>query len=447
MGVVVAATHLGLGQSVAVKLMLPDLATSAELSARFLREARAAAAIHGDHAVRIFDVAAAADGMLYMVMELLEGEDLGHLINRHGALPIAQAVDYILQACDALGDAHAQGIVHRDLKPGNLFLAQSSKGPPILKVLDFGISKSNQVDGGQSGPTLTAPDSMLGTPYYMSPEQFRSAKTVDARADIWSLGLILHKLITGFSAFESDSVREHISMIAADPPAPLRLRRPDAPEGLEAIVLRCLEKDVSLRYQSVSELAAELAPFGLSRPRTEVLVEPQRAVASSLQVRTSSPARETTTPTGNRSTRSPETATATTITSSIPRPFLIPRPTWRVLLAGALPAALLFSAGITAIEGGAGGAAPIVAAPSTSLFASARPASSMPVLSAAVLASGSAAAAAASSSPTPSAPSARASSPRAAGPPALRTPLSPVTASDIKNTPRPSLTTFQPSDL
>jgi len=265
MGVVVAASHLGLGQPVAVKLMLPDLARSAEFSSRFLREARAAAAIRGDHAVRVFDVATAEDGTLYMVMELLVGEDLGQLLAKRGTLPIEEAVDYLLQACDALADAHAQGIVHRDLKPGNLFLARRDKGSPVLKVLDFGISKWSTLEGAQSGPTLTTPESVLGTPYYMSPEQLRNAKSVDARTDIWSLGLILHKLLTGFSAFESDSVGEHFSMIAADPPAPLRLRHPAAPEALEAIVLRCLEKDASRRFQDVGQLATALAPFASAR--------------------------------------------------------------------------------------------------------------------------------------------------------------------------------------
>jgi serine/threonine-protein kinase len=262
MGAVVAAANLALGSRVALKIMLPELADSPEFAARFIREARAAASITGEHVVRVFDVSKMDDGTLYMVMELLDGQDLHQVLKARGPLPIDEAVGWLLEACDALAEAHAHGIVHRDLKPSNLFIVEQTGAKGALKVLDFGISKLTGLQAvNDGGPTLTTADSMLGSPYYMSPEQIRNARTVDARADLWSLGVILHKMLTGFLPFESDSMGEHLSMIAADPPAPLRLRRPDAPAELEAIVLRCLEKDASLRFQNIAQLAAALAPF------------------------------------------------------------------------------------------------------------------------------------------------------------------------------------------
>ena len=262
MGAVVAATHLDLGRRVALKVMLPELAESPEFAARFVREARAAASISGDHVVRIFDVSRMDDGTLYMVMELLEGHDLHEVLKERGPLPIEEAAGYLIEACDALAEAHARGIIHRDLKPSNLFIVEHAGAKGSLKVLDFGISKSTGLQAAHDGgPTLTQAEAMLGSPYYMSPEQLRNSKSVDARADLWSLGVILHKMLTGFLPFESDSLGEHLSMIAADPPAPLRLRRPDAPPELEALVLRCLEKDAARRFQNIGQLAVALAAF------------------------------------------------------------------------------------------------------------------------------------------------------------------------------------------
>ena len=457
MGVVVAASHLSLGQPFAVKLMLPELATSPEFSARFLREARAAAAIHGEHAVRIFDVATAEDGTLYMVMELLDGQDLGQLIKERPALPIEEAVGYILQACDALADAHSQGIVHRDLKPGNLFLARRSKGSPILKVLDFGISKSTTLDGAQTVPTLTAPDSVLGTPYYMSPEQLRNTKSVDARTDIWSLGLILHKLITGFSAFESDSVSEHISMIAADPPAPLRLRRPDAPAALEAIVLRCLEKDASRRFEDIGHLVTALAPFAAARSQLEPLSELLSPAAVPQPAPSSPGPGETAPDTITQPAGAPEMHTATTVTSSIDGSAAATQPPGRLRRAGALIAAVLVLAGaLFLLRGAKGGVAPasVAAAPLSSPPSSpatplptAQIEPTMPVAAAPTPPDNSGPAPRAPSELPPAARAASVPVIKAGAPPARPNPPSRKVAPGAKPTPRPSLMTFQPSDL
>ena len=294
MGSVVAAANLALGSRVALKIMLPELADSPEFAARFIREARAAASITGEHVVRVFDVSKMDDGTLYMVMELLDGQDLHQVLKARGLLPIEEAVGWLLEACDALAEAHAHGIVHRDLKPSNLFIVEQSGAKRALKVLDFGISKLTGLQAvNDGGPTLTTADSMLGSPYYMSPEQIRNAKTVDARADLWSLGVILHKMLTGFLPFESDSMGEHLSMIAADPPVPLRLRRPDAPAELEAIVLRCLEKDASLRFQNIAQLAAALAPF--APPASQKLLDHITALLGPVAPAAESP-RATSTP-------------------------------------------------------------------------------------------------------------------------------------------------------
>jgi len=263
MGVVLSATHVDLGQSVAIKVLtIPeDDARRDEARERFLREGRATAALVSDHVVRVYDVGTLENGAPFMVMELLRGRDLAVVIAQNGALPIEHATDYVRQAADAIASAHAQGIVHRDLKPSNLFLTQRSDGAPLVKVLDFGISKTTQSEINRVTANLTLARSVLGTPFYMSPEQIRDAKEVDFRTDIWSLGLILHELLSGTPAFEGTTLPGVCAAIAADPPAALRLKRPEIPVELEAIVLKCLEKDPDKRFQDVRDLAARLAPY------------------------------------------------------------------------------------------------------------------------------------------------------------------------------------------
>lgn len=261
MGVVVSAKHIQLGQQVAIKVLLPVEADDESLAAipRFLREARAAAGLRSEHVVRIYDVDTLESGLPYMVMELLSGQDLRRVVKTGGPLPVEQAVDFVLQAADAIGEAHAAGIVHRDLKPSNLFLARRNDGRPWVKVLDFGISKASH-DPNLEG-TLTTSRAMIGSPMYMSPEQVRDAKSVDARSDIWSLGVILHELLSGKPAFRGESLPAICAAIAADPPQSLAAARPDVAPELVAIVLRCLEKDPALRFQTVDELRAALLPF------------------------------------------------------------------------------------------------------------------------------------------------------------------------------------------
>lgn len=261
MGVVVSATHLALGQIVAIKVLLPLEANDDSSSAipRFLREARAAAALKSEHVVRIFDVDTLPSGLPYMVMELLSGQDLRRVVKLGGPLPVERAVDFVLQAADAIGEAHAAGIVHRDLKPSNLFLTQRTDGRPWVKVLDFGISKASH--DPLTDTALTVSRAMIGSPMYMSPEQVRDAKSVDGRSDIWSLGVILHELLSGKSAFRGESLPAICAAIAADQPESLAQARPDLPPELLAIAARCLEKDPARRFQTVDELRGALLPF------------------------------------------------------------------------------------------------------------------------------------------------------------------------------------------
>jgi hypothetical protein len=249
MGVVAAATHLQLGQKVAIKVLHDELATDPAFVERFVREARACAMLKTDHVCRATDVGQLPSGAPYLVMELLDGADLARVV-AHSALPIATAVDYVLQACVALVEAHAAGIVHRDLKPGNLFLVRRP-GSTLIKVLDFGIAKA---PGGDLALTRTA--AVLGSPRYMSPEQLRSARDVDRRTDIWALGVILYELVSQRVPFPAESITELAVKVAVDPPLPL-----DIDPAFHAVVWKCLEKPAERRYQTVVELAHALAPF------------------------------------------------------------------------------------------------------------------------------------------------------------------------------------------
>jgi eukaryotic-like serine/threonine-protein kinase len=261
MGVVLAVTHLVLGERYAIKCLLPKAARDPAVNARFLREARAAARIKSEHIARVADVGQLADGAPFIVMEHLVGADLSEILADHGPLPIGEAVAYVLQACAAIAEAHAIGIIHRDLKPSNLFLTQRSDGTPLLKVLDFGIAKALDEQRNFADVAVTDTAAAFGTPAYMSPEQLRSSKNVDVRTDIWGLGAILYELLAGRRPFDAETPLAMLAALVADPPHPLRLARPEVSPELEAAILKCLEKDTSQRYATVAELADALGPF------------------------------------------------------------------------------------------------------------------------------------------------------------------------------------------
>ncbi|WP_437721891.1 serine/threonine-protein kinase [Sorangium sp. So ce861] len=267
MGVVLAAWHLVLERRVAVKFLLPEAAALPDAGARFLREARAAAALDGQHIARVLDVGRLDSGAAYMVLEYLTGDDLGHVLQTRGPLPLAEAVDYLLQACEAIAEAHARGIIHRDLKPKNLFLTRRPDGTPLLKVLDFGLSKFIATGDSVKEASLTATGLIMGSIHYMSPEQIRSLKFADVRTDLWALGVILYRMLTGRHPFEGDSVTAVTAAIMMDTPVSVTALRPDVPPAVAALVSRCLVKDPSARVQSVTEIARVLAPFGTHRAR------------------------------------------------------------------------------------------------------------------------------------------------------------------------------------
>ncbi|HEY6728080.1 MAG TPA: serine/threonine-protein kinase [Polyangiaceae bacterium] len=266
MGVVVAAKHIRLDQRVAIKFLLPEMLDREELVARFLREAQATVGLHGEHAVRVYDVGTLETGSPYLVMELLRGNDLDEELEVRGPLDVDEAVDYTLQACEAIAEAHRVGIVHRDIKPSNLFLARRPDGSRIVKVVDFGISKllADEAQRGMNNK-LTTTTAMLGSPQYMSPEQVRSARDVDGRTDIWSLGCVLYEMLANVPPFSAETVSAVSAMIVADKPAPLKTLRGDAPAELCKVIMRCLEKNRERRYRTVAALAEALAPFASPR--------------------------------------------------------------------------------------------------------------------------------------------------------------------------------------
>lgn len=267
-GFVVAAHHTELGEKVALKFLRPEMLAREDIVARFAQEALAAARIKNEHVARVFDVGTLPNGHPYIVMEFLEGRDLSSVVQQDGPQPVKRAVDFVLQACEALAEAHAAGIVHRDVKPENLFLLQRSGGIELIKVLDFGISKV-----ALTGSAFTSRIPMvrtvmpMGSPVYMSPEQIRASKNIDFRTDIWSMGCVLHELLTGKPAFDAPSLTQLSATILEEQPPKISEVRPVVPRELDAIVQRCLEKVPEKRFQSMAELAIALYPYGPRRSR------------------------------------------------------------------------------------------------------------------------------------------------------------------------------------
>lgn len=266
MGVVVAATNIALEQKVAIKFLLPEAAQNEDIRARFGREARAAAKIQSQHVAKVIDVGELDSGAPYMVMEFLEGCDLSNLLEKQTQISYQDAARYVLEACEAIAEAHQAGIVHRDLKPANLFLANQKGGRTSIKVLDFGISKMV----GPESASLTKTSALMGSPYYMSPEQMTSAKHVDARADIWALGVILYELVTGAIPFGGDTMPEIVASILRNQPISISELRPEVPKGFVEVVERCLRTSPADRFSSVASLAGALEPFSEGRAHGSV---------------------------------------------------------------------------------------------------------------------------------------------------------------------------------
>jgi serine/threonine-protein kinase len=286
MGVVVSARHEQLDQRVAIKFVRPEALGNSDAVERFLREARAAVKLRSEHAARVLDVGTLESGAPYMVMELLEGSDLAQTLEEQGRLSVEQAADWIVQACEAVAEAHAAGIVHRDLKPQNLFLARTVGDAVKVKVLDFGVSKSDAAMSSVQGG-LTRTRTMLGSPLYMSPEQMRSSRDVDARSDVWALGVVLFELLTNARPFEAENLPELCLMVIGDPPRSLRDLRPDIPAELAEVVDRCLRKDRSERYANAADLAEALEPFASHHSR-HIIQRARMAIQAGSTARASS---------------------------------------------------------------------------------------------------------------------------------------------------------------
>jgi serine/threonine-protein kinase len=253
MGRVVKASHLYLQQPVAIKILLSNMAESGSTVARFLREAQATVKLRSEHIARVMDVGTLPDGVPFMVMEFLEGHDLNQILRHHGPQMPQAVVDMILQACEGISEAHALGIVHRDIKPSNFFITHRPDGSSLLKILDFGISKTPS-----ELSELTGTQTVIGTPTYMAPEQMKTARSTDPRSDIWSMGVVMYQMLAGRPPFEAETYAALVLKVGNEPPAPLHI--PIAP-GLRDIVLRCLEKEPQNRIQNAGELARMLAPY------------------------------------------------------------------------------------------------------------------------------------------------------------------------------------------
>jgi serine/threonine-protein kinase len=268
MGVVVEATQLDLERRVALKFLRIDKNPDTRVALlRFEREARTVARLRGDHVVQVFDVGKLDQGEPFIVMELLRGEDLCSVLEREQRLPLATAVDYTLQICEAMAEAHVAGVIHRDLKPSNVFLTRRTDGRPLIKVLDFGISKLSNASTASLGLT----NGMVGSAYYMSPEQLQAAHDIDHRTDIWSIGTILYELVTGCLAFDADVFARVCTRILTGAPTPITDHVRDTPKALEAVIGKCLEKSPNARYANVGELAQALVPF--ARPSSLAYAE------------------------------------------------------------------------------------------------------------------------------------------------------------------------------
>jgi serine/threonine protein kinase len=371
MGVVVLATHSQLEERVALKFLRRDVVTRPDVVQRFSQEARAAAKLKSEHVARVIDVGT-HNGLPFMVMEYLEGIDVRGYIDRGGPVDLTDACEFLIQACEGLGEAHARGIVHRDIKPENLFVTDRA-GERTIKLLDFGISKMALTGRSTNIDTHGPTQGLMGSPFYMSPEQLRSTKDVDRRADIWSLGAVFFEMLTGETAFsDTEEFTELVAEILEKPHRRASQLRKGLPPKLEQIIDRCLAKNREERYQSTGELALDLAPFVRSRARATaskaVAIANSAGFSKNLQVLDSMPPpsisdvpltiQQKAASAASKMPTSPEGALAVTTSAASPSRFKL----WMLA-----PVVLLFLGGalLWGAKSGAGDTA--VAAPSTSV--------------------------------------------------------------------------------
>lgn len=262
LGVLVQVRHMELGQEVTLKFLVPDACMYPEFVQRFIREARAAVKVQGEHVARVTDVGRLASGAPYMVREFLRGPDLSEVLKVRGPLPIAEACDYIIQAAEAVAEAHVLGIAHRNLRPTTLVVTRRSDGAPLVKVFDFAAAEALHVEPfAKQSVSLVGSSALLSSLPYLSPEQVRDPQGVDFRADVYGLGAILYELLAGIAPFEAESAPALLAMVAADLPVRLRTLRFGLPMPLEEAVMRALEKSRELRFSTVAEFALALKPY------------------------------------------------------------------------------------------------------------------------------------------------------------------------------------------
>jgi len=355
MGVVLCAEHLVLGTQVAIKFLLPEFAVQPDAALRFVREARAATRIRGEHVARVIDVGtlpgavaglpallgpdgealpqvAGPPGVPFIVMEYLDGIDLGRHLKSGVQLSIHEAIDFAVQAAEALAQAHAAGVIHRDVKPSNLFLSRGSDGSPYIKMLDFGISKVIEEKAEQEFE-LTKTRAVMGSALYMSLEQMRSTKTVDFRTDIYALGITLYELLTHTHPFMAESFSELCVKVSLDPPDPISRHRPDISDELAEVIAQAYARYADDRYPTVAAFVTALAPFAAEETQA-MIAGIQRIERAASGER---PMVRMLTPLSNR-------ALPKAVTVELPPPPP-PRPPWGVIASGLFAGAAI--AGIT----------------------------------------------------------------------------------------------------
>lgn len=367
MGSVHEASHARIDRKVAIKLLHPDFVANQEALDRFSREARAASSIGHPNIVEIYDLGREPDGTAFMVMELLDGEDLGSTLARQGALSPARAVAVALQVLSALHEVHRHGIVHRDMKPENVFLSADAAGRESVKLLDFGVAKIQQ--GMESeNLTHTRTGTVLGTPYYMSPEIARGGRRFDHRVDLWAVGVMLYEMISGVRPFEGEGYNEILASILMEDARPLQEVAPNVPLRLAEIVDRALRKDPDERYGGAGEMLADLLPLHDDRSAPELT----SSAAVAIRARTATPFGFVTPNRGSTpvpaARESQPTGPLWLLDSAVPSPSRSPRRRLWIgaAVAAAIAVALLSGAGLAALltgeEPGVGpAAAPAVA--------------------------------------------------------------------------------------
>ena len=262
LGVLVQVRHVELGQEVTLKFLVPDACIYPEFVQRFIREARAAVKIQGEHVARVTDVGRLESGAPYMVREFLRGPDLAEVVKVRGALPFSEACDYIIQAAEAVAEGHALGIAHRNLRPTTLVVTRRTDGAPLVKVFDFAATEALHVEPfTKRSVSLVGSSALMASLPYLSPEQVRDPHGVDFRADVYALGAVLYELLAGVPPFEAESAPALLAMVAADLPTSLGTLRPDLPPRLEQVVMRCLAKSRDQRFDNIAELSLALRPY------------------------------------------------------------------------------------------------------------------------------------------------------------------------------------------